>query len=196
MSARVGRQTFLREAAFGLIVSVVAAALAGALDFVLRPEDAVRLVVAGLAVVSLMRTFGSSTEKAGRVAVLVTWMAATLAAWLLHPSVAVYVLVEVTIVWIVRSLYSYGHLLEAIVDLALSALAISFGVWAGARTESLLLAVWSFFLIQALHVGVPALAARWLAQVPAAVGHEPGNRSFADACAAGEEALRRIAARR
>jgi hypothetical protein len=59
-----------------------------------------------------------------------------------------------------------------------------------------MLAVWSFFVIQALHVGVPGLAARWLEVRPTAAGDEPRNRNFGDALAAGEEALRRIAARR
>ncbi len=195
MSARIKKPTFLREALFGLVLSIVAAALAAALGFVLPQGDVVRLVVAGLALAYLIHTFACAREKTGRIAVLTLWAVVTLGIWFWHPSVAVYVLVQVGMIWLVRSLYLYGHFVEALIDLALSALAISFGVWAAIRTESLVLAIWSFFLIQALHTAVPALAERWLKSEPAPAGTEPQNRSFADAFAAGEEALRRIAAR-
>ena len=195
MSTRTKKSTFLREAVFGLVLSIVAAALATALGFLLPQADVARLVVAGLALAYLIHTFASSREKTGRIAIVVLWTVATLATWFWHPSVGVYVLAQVAMIWLVRSLYLYGHFVEALIDLALSALAISFGVWAALRTESLVLAIWSFFLIQALHVAVPRFAERWLKAEPPTTGNEPNNRGFSSALAAGEEALRRIAAR-
>ena len=101
MSAQPGSATFLREAAFGLVVSIAAASLATALGLLLRQEDVIRIVVAGLAAASLLRTLGSTSERTGRVAVVVLWAAVTLAVWLWHPSAAVYVLAQVAMVWLV-----------------------------------------------------------------------------------------------
>ena len=196
MSARNRRPTFLREALFGLVLSIVGAAVGSALAFVLPDADAMRVTVAGLAFAYLIHILGASREKTGRIAAGLFWAAMTLAMWYWQPGIAIHVLVQVAFLWLARSLYLHGRFVEAMLDLVLAALAVSFGVWAGLRTGSLVLAAWSFFLIQALHVMVPALAERWLESQPPASDSHSGNRSFAEALAAGEEALRRIAARR
>ena len=60
-----------------------------------------------------------------------------------------------TAIWLVRSLYFYSGVLPALMDLGLSALSISASVWAITRSGSVFLAIWTFFLVQALFVTIP-----------------------------------------
>ena len=78
------------------------------------------------------------------------------ATWLAGVPLVGYVLIHVGLLWLVRSLYFYSGVLPALLDLGLSALGLAFAVWAAGRSGSPLLALWCFFLVQALHVCIPA----------------------------------------
>ena len=80
------------------------------------------------------------------VTVLTVWMA---------PPLMLYVLVHVGMIWLVRALYFYSSPLSALADLGLNALAVAAVVWATVQSGSLLLALWCFFLVQALFVLLP-----------------------------------------
>ena len=67
----------------------------------------------------------------------------------------IYLLVHVVMIWLVRALYFYSSLLAALADLGLNALAMAAVVWASLQSGSLMLAMWCFFLVQALFVMLP-----------------------------------------
>jgi hypothetical protein len=57
--------------------------------------------------------------------------------------------------WLVRSLYFYSSAFPALLDFGLSALSVSAAAWAMTRSGSLFLAIWCFFLVQAVFVAIP-----------------------------------------
>ena len=193
-----GSSSFLREAAFGFVLAVAAAAAALTLSFALPTPIVARVVVAGAALAYLLRTLARANERTGRVVCVALWLAATCGAWWLGVGLPGFVLLHVAAIWLVRSLYAYSTFVEAALDLGLSALAMSFAVWAGVRTESLFLAVWCFFLIAAMHVAVPSAAAALTSRAGSGKENAAGddaNRNFTEALRAAHAALERMAAR-
>jgi len=196
MNAPRRQATFIGEAVFGFAVSLTVAAVALTLSFVMPFGIVARLVVSGIGLAVVLRAIGRSDEKTGRVVVLAIWAALTAAVWLLGMALGLFVLMQATLVWLVRSLFSYSRLMEAAIDFGLSALAISFAVFAAARTESVFLAAWCFLLVQALHVSIPGLVRSWSAPRNEALPTGDPNRAFADAFRAADQALHRIAGQR
>jgi hypothetical protein len=189
------RTSFLREVGLGLLWSVVAAAGAS-LALAFFPAPAVlKTVTATLAFVYVCVILGRAEDKTGRVLLLVLWLCATTAAWLSGIGLAGYIAVHIVALWLARALYAYSTLIEAALDLALSLFAFGFGTWAALSTDSLLLASWSFFLVQALHVHIPGFAARLREPRTRPTQIDDTNRRFAEASRVADEALRRIAAR-
>lgn len=195
MIARVRMPTFFGEAAFGFVMSLVAAAVAVTASYVLPAGIVVRVVVAGIGLTLVLRAIARSGEKTGRVVTVVIWLVVAVGIWFIDAGLPIYVAVHVALIWLTRSLFSYSRLVEAGLDLGLTLLALSFAVFAAVRTESVFLATWCFLLLQALQVSIPGLASRLTApgkeEVP--VGYP--NRGFADAFKAADEALHRIAGR-
>jgi hypothetical protein len=193
VSAPERKSSFVRESGFALVVSAIAAVVATTLSLALPTVTAIRIVVAGIGLVYVLRVLAHSSERTGRIVVTGLWLVAAFAAWFLAPGLAGYVALHAGLVWLARSLYLHRNLLEAACDLGLSGLAICFGTWAAIRTESLFLAIWCFLLITAMHGAIPGLS-RKLARPRIESGDRDGtDRTFADALAAAEEAIRRLA---
>jgi hypothetical protein len=196
MSGRSRKPTFLGEAVFGLVISLTAAAVALTLSFVMPAAFVTRLVIAGLGLAVVVRAIARSDERTGRIVTLVVWIAAAAAVWFSGVGLPIFVVVHVTLVWLVRSLFSYSRFVDAGVDLGLTLLAVSFAIFAAVRTESVFLAAWCFLLIQALHVAIPGLVSSWTAPREKDIPVGDSNRGFADAFKAADEALHRIAGQR
>lgn len=196
MSARSRRPGFLGEVLFGFAVSLVAAAVALTLAFVVPGALVARLLIAAIGLTLVLRAIGRSSERTGRIVTVVVWFAAAAAVWLGGASLPVYLATHLVLAWLARSLFSYSRLLEAGLDFGLCLLAISFAVFAAVWTESVFLASWCFFLAQAFRVAIPGLAARLT--TPGARDEPAGdpNRGFADAFKAADEALHRLAGQR
>jgi hypothetical protein len=185
------KPSLTRELAVGFVLSLVAAAFAASLPLALSTGGAYRAVVAALGLAYVLYRLSRATDRVGRVVTVLVWCAAAIATWLMAPSFAVYVGVHAGLIWLVRTFYVHSDLRAAAVDLGLTAMSLAFAVWAVRRTESFLLGAWCFFLIQAMHVAIPA----WLAKRNGAAsdGDLPDDR-FAEAHRAAQEALKRLAA--
>jgi hypothetical protein len=98
----------------------------------------------------------ASEERVGRIVVGAAVVAATLASglWL---DVSWFAVCQTGLIWMVRSLYVHRRMSTSVADIGLSVLALGAGVWA-AQTGSTFLALWAFFLVQALHVWLPGNA--------------------------------------
>ena len=131
---------------------------------------ALRLVVAGLALGYVLYLLARSPGRVGRVTALGAWGAAALLVWLAAPPLALYLLLHLGGLWLLRSLFFHSSLFSAAADLGLSLLALAAGIWALAHTGSLLLGIWCFFLVQALFVAIPTSLVR-----PAASGRHEGE---------------------
>ncbi len=143
----------------GVIVAAVLGFFASAIVATLTPllglGTVVRLVIPLLGLAYLLYLLNRSAEKLGRVTTLTFWTAMTAVAWWAAPPLALYLLIHVGAVWLIRSLYFYSGVLPALMDLGLSTLSVSAAVWAISRSGSIFLATWCFFLVQALFVAIP-----------------------------------------
>jgi len=195
MRRRSASGSFLREAVFGFVVSIVAAVVAGTLAWVLPPATVARGLVAAIALALVLRALAQSRERTGRIVTIVLWTGAAAAAWLSGIGLAAYLAIHVLLVWLVRSLFACSRALEAGFELALVLLAASCATFAATRTGSVFLASWSFLLVMALGVAIPSLLARWLRPQASTLPADDPNRGFALACKAADAALQRIAMR-
>jgi hypothetical protein len=148
----------------GVIVAAVLGFFASAIVATLVPfmglGIVVRLLIPLLGLAYLLYLLNQSTEKLGRVTTLTLWAVMTAVAWWVAPPLPLYLMIHVGAVWLVRSLYFYSGVLPALIDLGLNALSVSAAVWAITRSDSVFLATWCFFLVQALFVAIPPAVQR------------------------------------
>ena len=148
----------------GVIVAAVLGFFASAIVATLVPfvglGPVVRLLIPLLGLAYLLYLLNQSTERLGRVTTLTFWAAMTAVAWWVAPPLPLYLMIHVGAVWLVRSLYFYSGVLPALIDLGLNALSVSAAVWAITRSDSVFLATWCFFLVQALFVAIPPAVQR------------------------------------
>jgi hypothetical protein len=149
------RPSFFYGVAVALAIAIAAGAAFSALAPFLGAGTALRLIVAALGLAYLVCLFRWSTGSTGRVTTIAVWSIVSAVTWLIAPPMPVYVLIHVGMLWLVRSLFFYSSSLPALLDLGLSALSISAATWAMTRSGSLFLAIWCFFLVQALFVAIP-----------------------------------------
>jgi hypothetical protein len=176
---------------FGLGLSLGGAALLAAVAPFAGYGTALRGVIALLGLAYVLYLVGKSGERVGRMTTIVAWLAAAVVVWLAGLPLVAYVLVHVGLVWLARSLYYYSGVLPALADLGLTLLGCAFAVWAAQRSGAAWLALWCFFLAQALFVLIPqSLAGR--ASEPA----DAADLSFNRAHRAAEAAVRRLSSAR
>lgn len=173
--------------AAALALATCGAALLAALSPWLGQAAALRAVIALAGFAYVVFAIAQSGERVGRFTTIVCWLAAAAAAWLAGLPLAPYVLVHLGLLWLARSLYYCSGLLPALADLSLVLLGAAFAAWAALRSESAWLALWCFFLVQALRVAVP----KSLARRGAPTADDAGD-AFARAHRAAEGAVRRL----
>ena len=123
---------------------------------------------------------------------LTMWAVFAVTAWFIGPPLILYIIVHVSAVWLIRSLYFYSSILPALMDLGLNLLSTAVAFWAISHSGSLFLAIWCFFLMQALFVLIPPV-----------VGHQRnhgnaayrGTDNFEQARRRAETAIRALFAR-
>jgi hypothetical protein len=154
------KPTFFHGVAVAVVLAFAASAVIGALTPFVGIGSVVRLVIPAVSFAYIIYLLRCSAERLGRITVLALWSALAVATWWYSPSLPYYVFVHVGAVWLVRSLYFYTGIFPALMDLALSAMSVTAFIWAISRTGSVFLAVWSFFLVQALFVAIPSSIAK------------------------------------
>jgi hypothetical protein len=136
----------------GAVFTAAGALLAGGL--------VLRAVIAGLSLCYLLYLLSRSREATGRVTTVALWVLIAALLWFFEPPLVVFVIAHAALIWLVRSLYFHTSLLAAGADLGLSAFSLAAAVWATTQSHSLGLALWCFFLVQALFVAIPARISR------------------------------------
>jgi hypothetical protein len=147
--------TFLEGVAVALVMSLAGSVVYTALDTVFSGVPVARLLIPGLGLTYLVYLLRRSPERIGRVTAAAAWLLVAGALWFTHPPLLLYVCVHLGVLWLIRSLYFYSSALSALADLGLNGLALAAAVTALARTGSVGLAIWCFFLVQALFVVIP-----------------------------------------
>lgn len=149
------RPGFLQGVALAAVAALLGEVLFVALTPLLGSITALHMVIAIASFSYIVYLLRASGERLGRLTTLLGWLAVTVATAWFSPPLLLYVLLHVAMIWLVRALYFYASLLPALADLGLNALALASVVWASAQSGSLLLALWCFFLLQALFVMIP-----------------------------------------
>lgn len=150
------RPTFPEGAGIALAASLGGAILFSALSPVLANPGLIKLLIAGLGLAYVIYLLRRSRQRLGRVTMLSGWLIGAILVWLLNPPLVLYLLVHIGMIWLIRSLYFHNSLVSALADLGLCGLGLAAAVWALLQTGSLLLGIWSFFLLQALFSAIPA----------------------------------------
>jgi hypothetical protein len=187
MSARSQRPSVGQALAAAFVLSLCGAAVLAALTPFAGGGVALRAVIALLGFAYVLYVVGKSGERVGRITTIALWIAAASLTWLTGLPFVGYVLVHVGLVWLVRSLYYYSGVLPPVADLGLALLGAAFAAWAAQRSGSVGLALWCFFLVQSLHVLIPASLG-----TGADASAAGGDDAFARAHRAAEAAARRL----
>jgi len=144
----------------GVVVAIVMSTVATAVYAMFHPFMAagflLRLLLSGVSLGYVLYLLWRSHERIGRVTVLVVWFLANAGIWVFYPPVLLFVMLQLVLIWLIRSLYFYSGVLPALMDLGLVAVAALFAIVGGLHTASLFVGLWCFFLCQALFVFIPA----------------------------------------
>ncbi len=149
------RPTFLEGAGVALVACVIGGTLYAVLPPLFGWDSPLRALIAGLGLAYIVYLLNRSQARVGKVTVASFWLAGAVVLWLVHPPFTVYLLLHAGAVWFVRSLYFYRNLIPAVLDLALTGFGLAAAFWATIETGSLFVALWSFFLCQALFTVIP-----------------------------------------
>ena len=149
------RPTFIHGVVLAAVLAFFASAVVATLTPFVGAGSALRLVIPAMALAYLLYLFSRSPERLGRITTLTAWAVMAAISWWMAPPMALYLLIHVMAIWLIRSLYFYSGVMPALMDLGLSALSITAAVWALTRSGSIFLAVWCFFLVHALFVAIP-----------------------------------------
>lgn len=152
--------TFPEGVAVALAASLAGGAVYSALDVVFPGAPVLRLLIAVISLVYIIYLLGRSPERVGRVTAVAVWLIVAGVLWFTQPPLPLYLCMHLGAIWLIRSLYFYSSVLSALADLGLNSLGLCAAIWAITRTNSVFLAIWSFFLVQALFVVIPKEAFR------------------------------------
>jgi amino acid transporter len=152
--------TFFEGVGFALFASLVGASGFVTLTSIFAGGTVFRLLIAGISLVYILYLLARSKERVGRITTVAIFLIVTIVSWLFVPSTLMYILIQLGMVWLLRSLYFYSSVLSSLVDLALTGLSLAIAIWVWLTTNSLFLGFWSFFLVQALFVFIPRKLAR------------------------------------
>lgn len=183
----MNRPNFYHGVAVAAVLAFVASTVIATLTPFVGLSSVVRLMIPALSLAYILYLLRSSAERTGRITTLSLWSALAVVTWWVCPPLPFYVLVHAGAIWLVRSLFFYSGILPALMDLSLSALSVSAFVWAVSRTGSVFLATWSFFLVQAVFIAIPAAIGR-----KGKPGHHADNETFERARRQADDALRQL----
>lgn len=181
------RPGFFQGVGVALLATVLGELMFVALTPLLGSLSALQVVIASASFGYLLYLLRASGERLGLLTTLALWLGITVATAWMGPPLMLYLLIHVAMIWLVRALYFHASLLTALADLGLNALAVAAVVWATLQSGSLMLALWCFFLVQALFVMIPPSM-----QKGSASGAALENDDFEQARRTAQAALRKL----
>jgi hypothetical protein len=183
------RPHFLEGVVVALTASVGGGVLYGVISTLFPGGGVLRLLIAALGLGYILYLLRRSPERVGRITVPAAWLGMAVVTWFSAAPLAIYVLVHLGAVWLIRSLYFYSSVLSALADLCLSGLGLAVAVWALLQTGSVFTGLWCFFLVQALFVAIPATLPRRPGSQPQ---HPDEEDRFQHAHRVAEAAVRKL----
>jgi len=119
-------------------------------------DNQIYLTASLLGLIYILYLMNQSKVETGRITALTIWIVITLSSWFTAIPFSLFIIVQLAIIWMLRSLYFYSSIFTSIADLFLSTISFSAALWAGFHSGSLFLALWSLFLMQSLFIFIPA----------------------------------------
>src|SRR5262245_16633924 len=185
------RPTVLEGILVALVVSLVASPVIFLLSLLLGPVMAGKAVIIVIAYTYIIYLLVKSGRTAGRTTLAVLSLLVLLASLVFEARLTTVVLVAVALIGGIRGCTYSRSLVAWLLHGGLCLLGLGAALWAYTHSGSLVLAVWSFFLLQALFVCVPPR----INQQPVEEGGIAGGQevdSFVRAHQAAQKALGRL----
>ena len=151
----MSRPGFWHEVGIALALSIAGGLAWSALGWILSPAVALRWVIAVLGIVYAVLQLRGLDARVGRMLVVAIWLAINIALFVFNPPLSAWLLAQAAAIWILRCWACHGSLFTAMADGLLGLFAVAAGVVVVHTTHSVFLALWSFFLVQALFVFIP-----------------------------------------
>jgi hypothetical protein len=184
------RHTLVRGIVVAALLAVTGGALHGALTLYFPPAAVLRLTLGLVAAAYVLHIVAYADIRSGRIVVALGWLVCTTLLAVITPPLALFVVIQAMLLWLVRALCCHGSPLPALADFVLSALALAAGIASTRHTGSIMLGLWTVFLVQAFFVVIPQRP-----HMPAADALEPTLAPLARARAQAQAALRRVHAK-
>lgn len=146
---------FAEGAVLALILSASGAGLFVMFSPFFVPGFLLRALITGGGFCYMLYLLWRSQIRVGRVTTVIAWLVLSLATWLLSSAFSIFLLVHLGMLWLVRVFYFHDGVLSALLDLALSLAGLALAIAAGLHTDSIFVALWVFFLCQALFIYLP-----------------------------------------
>jgi hypothetical protein len=188
------RPGFWREVGVALALGSVGAIAHPAVAAFVGSAASLRLIIGAIGIVYAVLLMRGVQARAGRVIAIAAWLALDIALFVFDPPLLLWLLAQSFAIWLLRCWCCYASLLAALADGALCLFALAAAMVGAAHSHSLFLALWSYFLVQALFVLIPdTLRPRSAGAIhPDQRGH--GEDRFDQAHRSAEAALRRLTA--
>ena len=186
----MSRPSFWREVGVALALSIAGAVAYHAIAVFIGSALALRLVVAGLGIVYAVALLRGTRARVGRLLAIAAWLALDVAFFVFDPPLLLWLLAQAFAIWLLRCWCCYASFIAALVDGALGLFAVAAAMVAATHSHSVFLALWSFFLVQALFALIPDTL-----QPRLAAAHTDEEDRFDQAQRSAEAALRRLTAR-
>ena len=183
------RHSFPNGVCFAAVLALLASIATTVLTPILSAVVLYKLLVPTLSLAYIVYFLSRNPEKVGRVTALALWMAAATGAWIMETPLSLYIALHVGAVWLIRSIYAYSSIFSALMDLGLNVTAVASMYWAAMHSGSIFLAIWCFFLVQALFVTIPPSVAR---QASREAGEDQDIEQFERARRRADAALRQL----
>ncbi len=150
-----GRPTFWQGVMVAVVLSLGGAVAHVGLGSVVGAAVGSQLLITGLSGGYIAWLLSRSRGRSGKISGAVIWWLAALAIWGFAPSQELFLFAHLGLIWLCRSVLSYRSVFAAGLDLLLHAVALSAAAWAAIQTNSLLITLWCFFLVQAFYALIP-----------------------------------------
>lgn len=147
--------SFWREAGVALLLSVVGSVGFHVAALVIGNASALRLLVLGVGLAYALIALDTLAARSGRLFAVVALITADVGLIVLDPTLTVWVLVQTFALWLLRSCYVHPRPLAALIDAVLCVGAIAAAAFGLLHSRSVFLALWAYFLVQALYVLIP-----------------------------------------
>ncbi len=149
------KPSYFEGVGLALLISIVGSVIFFGLASLFSGGLVFRLLINILSLSYVIYLLVRSTEKTGRVSLFAIWALLMILNTILADSLLLYLGLHILAIWLIRSLYYYNSLFSSLSDLLLTVFSLTAAIFAWQTSNSLLLSLWTFFLLQALFTFIP-----------------------------------------